>query len=76
MTCAGISSLVICGSRRHQSLESLEGERIHHCGDGVPNPFLAQGIDWLAKRFAVKENVGRAASGRYTTSMALSGPGA
>ena len=34
MTCAGISSLIITGSRRFQGLEYLQGETIHDCGKG------------------------------------------
>jgi Domain of unknown function (DUF4159) len=58
MTCAGIASLIFCGSRRFQSLESLHGESIHHCGEGVLDPFLNRGIDWLANHFDVHQNLG------------------
>ena len=58
MTCAGISSLIFCGSRRFQSFESLHGEAIHHCGEGEFDPFLNRGIDWLATHFDVRQNIG------------------
>ena len=58
MTCAGISSLIICGSRRFQSLEYLQGETIRDCGEGAFDPFLNRGIDWLANHFDVRQNLG------------------
>jgi hypothetical protein len=58
MTCAGISSLIFCGSRRFQSFESVQGEAIHHCGEGTYDPFLNRGIDWLATHFDVAQNFG------------------
>jgi Domain of unknown function (DUF4159) len=58
MTCAGIASLIICGSRRFQSLEHIQGETIRKCGDGALDPFLNRGIDWLANHFDVHQNIG------------------
>ncbi len=58
MTCAGIASLIICGSRRFQSLENLQGETIRQCGEGALDPFLNRGIDWLANHFDVRQNLG------------------
>jgi hypothetical protein len=58
MTCAGIASLIICGSRRFQSAERLDGETIHQCGDGAYDLHLNRGIDWLAKHFDVHQNLG------------------
>ncbi len=58
MTCAGISSLIFCGSRRIQSFESLRGEEIDRCGEGALDPFLNRGIDWLANHFDVSQNIG------------------
>ena len=53
MTCAGISSLILSGSRRYESLEHLQGETIRDCGKGGYNASLARGIDWLANHFDV-----------------------
>ena len=50
MTCAGISSLIITGSKRFQGLEYLQGTTIHNCGQGGFNPNLQRGIDWLAQQ--------------------------
>jgi Domain of unknown function (DUF4159)/A-macroglobulin TED domain len=58
MTCAGIASLIFCGSRRFQSFESLQGEAIHHCGEGTFDQYLNRGIDWLATHFDVHQNIG------------------
>ena len=58
MTCAGISSLIICGSRRFQSLEHLEGEKIRQCGEGGFDIYLNRAIDWLGKHFDVHQNLG------------------
>ena len=38
MTCAGISSLILTGSRRYESLEYLQGEAIRDCGKGRIQP--------------------------------------
>ncbi len=65
MTCAGISSLIICGSRRYESLESLEGEKIQRCGEGGFDPHLRKAIDWLATRFDVRQNVGHGQQYKY-----------
>ena len=42
MTCAGISSLILTGSRRYEGLEYLQGETIHDCGKGGYNASLAK----------------------------------
>jgi hypothetical protein len=56
MTCAGVSSLVITGSKRFQGAEYLQGALIHNCGQGASNQNLRRGIDWLAANFAVGQN--------------------
>jgi hypothetical protein len=58
MTCAGVSSLIITGSRRYQGLEFLQGEAIRDCGKGGFNVNLLLGIDWLAGHFDVVQNLG------------------
>jgi Domain of unknown function (DUF4159)/Prenyltransferase and squalene oxidase repeat len=58
MTCAGLSSLIICGMRRFQGQEFLQGNEIKNCGKGTSNPSLKGGIDWLARNFEVGENFG------------------
>jgi Domain of unknown function (DUF4159) len=58
MTCAGLSSLIICGMRRFQGQEYLQGDKIVNCGKGTANPSLRGGIDWLARNFEVGENFG------------------
>ena len=57
MTCAGISSLIIAGSRRYEGLEFLQGEAIRDCGRGAGNRPLLRAIDWLAANFRVGENI-------------------
>jgi Domain of unknown function (DUF4159)/A-macroglobulin TED domain len=57
MTCAGVSSLVITGTRRYEGQERLVGDQIHNCGRGGINPNLQRGVDWLATNFAVDRNV-------------------
>src|SRR5262249_17263368 len=48
MTCAGISSLILTGSRRYEGLEHLQGETVLDCGKGGYNIHLARGMEWLA----------------------------
>ncbi len=47
MTCAGVSSLIICGMRRFQGQEFLQGDEIKNCGKGTSNR-QPQGRDRLA----------------------------
>ena len=56
MTCAGVSSLVITGSKRFQGAEYLQGALIHNCGQGTASPHLQSAVDWLAGNFAVGQN--------------------
>ena len=47
MTCAGISSLILTGSRRYEGLEHLQGETIRDCGKGGFNAsWLRAWIGW------------------------------
>ena len=71
MTCAGISSLILTGSRRYESLEHLQGETIRDCGKGGYNPNLARGIDWLANHFDVKQNFGNGQQWKFYYLYAL-----
>ncbi len=65
MTCAGISSLIISGSRRYVGQEFLQGETIHDCGKGAFNAPLARGVDWLAEHFQVGQNFGQGQVWKY-----------
>ena len=56
MTCAGVSSLVITGSKRFQGAEYLQGALIHNCGQGAARPNLQSAVDWLAGNFSVSQN--------------------
>ncbi len=49
MTCAGISSLIIAGSKRYEGLEFLQGEAIRDCGRGRRQSTAAP-RDRLARR--------------------------
>ena len=71
MTCAGISSLILAGSRRYEGLEHLEGETIRDCGKGGFNASLAKGIDWLATHFDVKQNFGNGQQWKFYYLYAL-----
>jgi hypothetical protein len=71
MTCAGISSLIIAGSRRYQGQEYLQGDVIHDCGKGGFNASLAKAIDWLASHFDVKQNYGHGQQWKYYYLYAL-----
>jgi Domain of unknown function (DUF4159)/Prenyltransferase and squalene oxidase repeat len=71
MTCAGISSLIITGSKRFEGLEFLQGEAIHDCGKGGFNPNLLRGLDWLAGHFQVGQNIGHGLTWKYYYLYAL-----
>jgi hypothetical protein len=65
MTCAGVSSLIITGLKRFEGQEFLNGEQIHHCGEGGVNPKLQRGLDWLAGHFRVDQNYGKGNLWKY-----------
>ena len=71
MTCAGIASLIITGSKRYEGLEFLQGESIHNCGKGGANRNLQAGIDWLANHFQVGQNFGHGQVWKYYYLYAL-----
>nr|WP_236621391.1 DUF4159 domain-containing protein [Rhodopirellula sallentina] len=56
MTCAGIASLLICGS----SLEDLDNgeDRLNCCGGGDTDDALERGLDYLSEIFTVQANPG------------------
>jgi hypothetical protein len=56
MTCAGISSLVITGSKRFQGQEYLRDSVIVDCGKGGFSKKLQDGINWLGTNFSVVQN--------------------
>jgi RNA polymerase sigma factor (sigma-70 family) len=58
MTCAGISSLIVSGLRRHQGREFIRDDAIENCGKGGVDTRLQSGIDWLAAHFQVGQNFG------------------
>ncbi len=65
MTCAGISSLIIAGSRRYEGQEILQGESIRGCGRGGTNPTLNRAINWLASQFQVGQNINQGQVWKY-----------
>ena len=66
MTCAGISSLVICGLKRFEGQEViLPDGTIKNCGAGGLNLNLQRGIDWMAAHFRVSENYGMGQRWKY-----------
>jgi hypothetical protein len=65
MTCAGISSLIIAGSRRYEGEEFIVGETIRDCGKGAANAPLMRGINWLANHFQVGQNYGHGQVWKY-----------
>jgi hypothetical protein len=58
MTCAGLASLIIAGSKPFQSAERVDGDKIHGCGEGGFDPHVLRGINWIANHFTVDENFG------------------
>jgi serine/threonine protein kinase len=60
MTCAGISSLILCRHWMAQARgqEYLTGESIRDCGRSGLDANAQAGLDWLASHFHVDQNVG------------------
>ena len=71
MTCAGVSSLIITGSKKYEGLENLEGDVIRDCGKGGFNRNLLRGLDWLAGHFQVGQNFGHGQVWKYYYLYAL-----
>jgi hypothetical protein len=71
MSCAGLSSLIITGSKLHQGKEFLQGETIQNCGEGGFNRHVLRGIDWLAHNFQVGQNYGHGQVWKYYYLYAL-----
>src|SRR5262249_11426242 len=65
MTCAGITSLILTGSRRYEGLEHLQGETVLECGRGGFNVNLGKAMDWLANHFDVRQNFGNGQQWKY-----------
>ncbi len=71
MTCAGVSSLILSGARRYESLEHLQGEGIRDCGKGGFNPNIDRAVNWLANHFDVQQNFGNGQQWRFYYLYAL-----
>ena len=56
MTCAGIASLVICGSSIQSTRARWVGGRVVNCGEYAQNVPLTKGILWLSRNFSVNNN--------------------
>ena len=60
MTCAGITSLVICSGVRGAGGASAEGEKLQCCQqiDNKVTERIDQGLAWLSKHFSIEVNPG------------------
>ena len=75
MTCAGVSSLVITGSRRFQGAEYLQGALIHNCGQGAASPNLRDAPSTGSRATSPSARTSRwASSGSSIFSTGWSGP--
>ncbi|MBB3209033.1 hypothetical protein FHS27_004869 [Rhodopirellula rubra] len=58
MTCAGIASLLICGSSLNDLDDTKNGERLNCCGGGESDEALERGLDFLSDIFSIQANPG------------------
>jgi hypothetical protein len=65
MTCAGLASLLISGSKRYEGRETINGDTVHNCGAGGFNPSIQAAVEWLGARFRVDQNVGAGGTWKY-----------
>jgi hypothetical protein len=56
MTCAGISSMIITGTKLFQGQEIVRENGVDRCGEGGSDPDLKRAIDWMAQHFKVGQN--------------------
>ncbi len=65
MTCAGLASLIITGTKRFQGREIVKGDTVTNCGKIAADPDIKRAIDWLAAHFAVGVNPNSGPQWRY-----------
>ncbi|MCM2374052.1 DUF4159 domain-containing protein [Rhodopirellula sp. ICT_H3.1] len=58
MTCAGIASLLICGSSLNDLDDSKNADRLECCGGGATDQALERGLDFLSEIFTIRANPG------------------
>ena len=56
MTCAGITSVIICSGRVGDGDAKVNGETIECCGEQANNESVERGIQWLADHFHIDKN--------------------
>ncbi len=56
MTCAGISSLIICQGHTSKGDAEVDGERLQCCGQQQKGDAVERGLEWLGKAFSVRSN--------------------
>ena len=71
MSCAGVASLVICGSSLEATRARWANGRVVNCGKYAQNKPLARGLIWLTKNFSVTTNPRKAAGWYYYYMYAL-----
>lgn len=56
MTCAGVTSVIICSGALNQGAASVQGERLQCCGAATENDAVEKGLRWLGDHFTVSYN--------------------
>lgn len=64
MTCAGLSSVIICSGRVNSGDAQVVGDKIECCGNQTDNDAVERGLQWLGKNFSVRQNPSTSGVGR------------
>jgi hypothetical protein len=65
MTCAGISSLIICAGKIHPGDARVINDKVQCCAPQTNLDPIEQSLQWLGKAFSVNRNPGPAMLGRH-----------
>jgi hypothetical protein len=69
MTCAGISSVIICSGAVNKGAASVEGGVVRCCGESNSDDAVERGLAWLGNHFAVSYNPTAGFDGRNAVSV-------
>lgn len=70
MTCAGVSSVIICNGALNQGAAQVQGDRLQCCGAATENEAVEKALRWLGDHFTVGYNPLAGVDGRNPVAQA------